>query len=72
MSEAEKLEFDRSLQKAGSQSMEAVPGSPTYEFSSELGKTIETTAEGDRFIVEVRDGKLVRVVQIASDYARKR
>jgi hypothetical protein len=52
--------------------MDPVPGTSAYEFSPELGKTVETTAEGDRFIVEVRDGKLVRVVQIAGAFARKR
>jgi amidophosphoribosyltransferase len=72
MSEADKVTFDRALQKSGNEAMDPVPGTSAYEFSPELGKTVETTAEGDRFIVEVRDGKLVRVVQIAGAFARKR
>ena len=64
MTEAERAAFDDSLDFAGD---EVLPVDTTfsdgrsYDWDPVVRATVETTGDGHRFIVELRDGHLVRV-----------
>ena len=67
MSEAERRAFDDSLDFAGD---EVLPVDTTfsngrsYDWDSVVWATVETTAEGRRFVVELREGQLIRIREL--------
>jgi len=67
MTDEERRAFDDSLDFAGDEPMSVTSqlrDGTAYDWDPALCATVETTPTGHRFVVELRDGKLVRVREL--------
>ena len=67
MTLSEQQVFDSTLQVTGAEPLDIEPALPDgtgYDWDPGLKVTVETTPEGRRFVVELREGKLTRLREI--------
>ena len=67
MTEAERRTFDDSLDFAGDDVLQVdttFSDGRSYDWDPVVRATVETTGEGRRFVVELREGQLIRIREL--------